>query len=65
MEYSGIFQRKAVTTKSASLIFYFFFNNFTYDILWNMEYSKMVPQQDIILIFLYGIFENKQKQEKY
>ena len=27
------------------------FNNFIFDILWNMEYSKILPQQDIFSIF--------------
>ena len=27
------------------------FNNFIYDILWNMEYSKILPQQDDFSIF--------------
>ena len=51
MEYSGIFQRKAITTKSTTLISISFFQLFNFDILWNMEYSKILPQQDIFSIF--------------
>ena len=68
MEYSGIFQRNATTSKIFHFLEYgifwnitknsyhkhkcYFnipflsFNNFIFVILWNMEYSKIIPQQD-------------------
>ena len=48
MIYSGLFQRTAIITKCATLLFGFFqyFCHF-----WNMENSNIMPQQNDVLIF--------------
>ena len=63
MEYSGIFKRKAIITKSATLIFHFFLSIFLflYNGLWNIP--KLCLKEILFQILEYGIFYKKRKQK--
>ena len=66
MEYSGIFQRKAITTKSATLIFHFFLSItlfMTFYGIWNIP--KFCLNKMIFQFLEYRIFQIKREQEKY
>ena len=41
------------------------FNNFIFDILWNMEYSQILPQQETFSNFGIWNIPKKREHEKY
>ena len=58
MEYSGIFQRKGITTKSATKIIHFLLSIIlflTFSGIWNIP--KFCPNKKLFQILEYGIFQ--------